>query len=175
MAAMVTEVRKIANPGSRVAVNLAGVRKEQVRTGDLVTLPDWLQPTVLVDVQINYLSDAPSPLRHNTEVDFFCGAAEIPARVRLLGTETLEPGETGWAQLRLSQPAALVRGDRFILRWLSPSITVGGGIVVDPAPRRRHRRFRPEVIDRLQMLTRGTPEEITLQALERGQPCEVRE
>jgi selenocysteine-specific elongation factor len=75
----------------------------------------------------------------------------------------------------LSHPAALVRGDRFILRWLSPSITVGGGIVVDPGPRRRHRRFRPEVIERLQMLTRGTPEEITIQALERGQPCEARE
>ena len=115
------------------------------------------------------------PLKHNVEVDFFCGAAEVPARVRLLGVETLAPGETGWAQLRLSRPVALVRGDRFILRWLSPSITVGGGVVVDPAPGRRHRRFRPEVIERLETLAHGTPEEILLQALEAEQPCEARQ
>jgi selenocysteine-specific elongation factor len=164
-----------AVPGSRVAVNLTGVGKHEIETGEVVTVPGWLNPTVLVDVQLRYLSDAPQPLKHNAEVDFFCGAAEVPARVRLLGTEALAPGGAGWAQLRLSRPVALVRGDRFILRWLSPSITVGGGVVVDPAPRRRHRRFRPEVIERLETLAHGTPEEIVLEALERQQPCEARE
>jgi selenocysteine-specific elongation factor len=48
-------------------------------------------------------------------------------------------------------------------------------MVVDPAPRRRHRRFRPEIIDRLKTLAHGTPEEIVLQALEREQPLEARE
>ena len=164
-----------ALPGSRVAINLTGVSKDAIATGDVVTVPGWLRPTMLVDVQLRYLGDAPQPLRHNTEVDFFSGAAEIPARVRLLGTEALAPGETGWAQIRLSSPAALVRGDRFVLRWLSPSVTVGGGSVIDPAPRRRHRRFRPEVIDRLETLAHGTPAEIVLQSLARLQPCEARE
>jgi selenocysteine-specific elongation factor len=164
-----------AVPGSRVAVNLSGVRKDEVETGQVITLPGWLQGTVLVDVQLHYVAGAPAPLKHNVEVDFFSGAAEVPARVRLLGVETLAPGRTGWAQLRLSRPVALVRGDRFILRWLSPSITVGGGMVVDPAPGRRHRRFRPEVIERLETLAHGTPEEIVLQALEAEQPCEARQ
>ena len=164
-----------AVPGSRVAINLTGVDRDEVSTGEVITLPGWLRPTVLVDVQVHYLASAPQPLKHNTEVDFFQGAAEIPARVRLLGVETLAPGEVGWAQLRLSQPVALVRGDRFILRWLSPSVTVGGGVVVDPSPGRRHRRFRPEVIERLETLAHGTPEEIVLQALEAAQPCEARE
>ena len=163
-----------ALPGSRVAVNLTGVSKDEVETGQVLTVPGWLQGTVLVDVQLNYVSGAPAPLKHNAEVDFFCGAAEVPARVRLLGVETLAPGGTGWAQLRLSRPVALVRGDRFILRWLSPSITVGGGTVIDPAPGRRHRRFRPEVIERLETLANGTPEDILLQALEAEQPCEAR-
>jgi selenocysteine-specific elongation factor len=163
-----------ALPGSRVAVNLTGVSKDEVETGQVLTLPGWLQGTVLVDVQLNYVAGAPAPLKHNAEVDFFCGAAEVPARVRLLGVETLAPGGTSWAQLRLSRPVALVRGDRFILRWLSPSITVGGGRVIDPAPGRRHRRFRPEVIERLETLANGTPEEILLQALEAEQPCEAR-
>jgi selenocysteine-specific elongation factor len=164
-----------AVPGSRVAINLSGVGKDEISTGDVVTLPGWLRSTVLVDVQLHYLPGAPQVLRHNTEVDFFHGAAEVPARVRLLGVEALAPGERGWAQLRLSRPGALVRGDRFILRWLSPSITVGGGIVVDPAPGRRHRRFRPDVIKRLETLAHGTPEDIVLQALEANQPCEARQ
>jgi selenocysteine-specific elongation factor len=164
-----------AVPGSRVAINLTGIDRDEVLVGEVITLPGWMRPTVLVDVQLRYLPSVPQPLRHNTEVDFFSGAAEVPAHVRLLGTEVLSPGETGWAQLRLSQPVALVRGDRFILRWLSPSVTVGGGVVVDPAPGRRHRRFRPEVIERLETLAHGTPQEIVLQALESEQPCEARE
>jgi selenocysteine-specific elongation factor len=164
-----------AVPGSRVAANLSGVSKDEIGTGEVLTVPGWLEKTSLVDAQVHYLEDAPRALRHNAQVDFFSGTAEVPARVRLLGARELAPGETGWVQLRLSAPAALVRGDRFILRWLSPSITVGGGIVVDPKPGRRHRRFRPEVIERLETLLHGTPEEIVLQALEQRQPSEVRE
>ena len=164
-----------ALPGSRVAVNLSGIGKDEVSTGETITVPGWLRPTTLVDVSLTCLPDAPLPLKHNAEIDFFSGAAEVPARLRLLGIETLAPGGNGWAQLRLNQPVALVRGDRFILRWLSPSITVGGGTVIDPAPKRRHRRFDPAVIDRLKTLAHGTPEEIILQALERQQPREARD
>jgi selenocysteine-specific elongation factor len=163
-----------ALPGSRVAVNLVGVGRDEVSTGDVITIPGWLEPTRLVDAQLNYLADASRPLKHNAEVDFFCGAAEVPARVRLLGVETLAPGETGWVQIRLSSPAVVVRGDRFIVRRLSPSATVGGGMILDPAPQRRYRRFRPEVSQRLQTLAHGSPEEIVLQALARREPREVR-
>ncbi|MBN1640283.1 MAG: selenocysteine-specific translation elongation factor [Anaerolineae bacterium] len=171
-----THMEKIeeAVPGSRVAINLTGVSTEDLTTGDVVTVPGWLKPTLLADVQLRYLASAPRALKHNVEVDFFCGSAEIAARVRLLGADTLPPGESGWAQIRFSQPVALVRGDRFILRQLSPSVTIGGGVVIDPAPRRRHRRFRTEVIERLETLAHGTPEEIVLQALEQEQPQEVR-
>ncbi len=163
-----------AMPGSRVAINLSGVGKEEIARGEVVTLPGLLKATELIDVQLRYLPDASQPLKHNAQVDFFCGAAQVPAYVRLLGAEKLDPGETGWAQLRLSEPVALVRGDRFIIRWLSPSVTVGGGIVVDPLPGRRHRRFKPEVLARLETLLSGTPEELVLQALERNQPVEIR-
>jgi len=164
-----------AVPGSRVAVNLTGVSKDQVFRGDVVTTPGWLQPTLLVDCYLRYLPDAPLPLKHNTRVDFFSGAAETYARVRLLGTRVLAPGEEGWVQLRLEKPVALTKGDRFILRQPSPSVTIGGGRVVNPFPGRRHRRFRADVIERLETLAHGTPEEILLQDLERRQPCEVRD
>ncbi len=164
-----------AVPGSRVAVNLTGVSKDQVQRGETVTTPGWLRPTTLVDCHLRYLPDAPVALKHNASVDFFSGAAETPARVRLLGTRVLTPGEEGWVQLRLEQPVALVKGDRFIIRQPSPSVTIGGGRVVNPFPGRRHRRFRPEVLEQLETLAHGTPDEILLQDLERQQPCEARE
>jgi selenocysteine-specific elongation factor len=136
----------------------------------VVTTPGWLKPTMLVDVEYRHLAAVHQPLRHNVEVKFFSGAAEILARTRVLGQEFIAPGQQGWLQLRLEEPAALVKGDHFILRRPSPGQTLGGGIVVDPAPRRRHRRFRPEVIERLETLAEGTPEEILLHTLQTRGP-----
>ena len=163
-----------AVPGSRVAVNLTGVSKDEVQRGDVVTIPGWLRPTTLVDVHLRYLASAPRPLRHNAPLKFFSGSAEVMARARLLDSEAIPPGGEGWVQLRLTEPVALVRGDRFIVRQPSPGVTVGGGQVVAPHPGRRHRRFRSEVIARLATLARGSPAEILLQSLETSQPCQLR-
>ncbi|RLC64151.1 MAG: selenocysteine-specific translation elongation factor, partial [Chloroflexi bacterium] len=181
-----THKKKIerATPGSRLAMNLSGVDKEDLKRGDVVTVPGWLRPTVLVDVQLHYLPDtlrlhseqaSYRPLRHNTQVKFFAGAAETLARVRVLGQKSLPPGEPGWAQLRLQEPIVLLKGDRFIIRRPSPPATLGGGVVVDPNPGRRHRRFRPQVIARLETLARGSPAEILLQTLERRGPIAARD
>ncbi len=162
-----------ALPGSRVAINLTGVDKDEVKRGDVVTSPGWLRATVLVDVQMHHLSSAQRPLRHNTQLKFFSGAAETMARARVLGQEYLTPGETGWVQLRLRDPVPLVKGDRFIVRIPSPPSTIGGGIVVDPHPGKRHRRFQPNVVSRLETLAQGTPAEILLQTLERQGPMPI--
>ena len=154
-------------PGSRLAINLSGIDTDQIRRGDVVVRPATLQSTLLIDLQCRLLADAPRALTHNQRVDFFCGAAEIGATVRLLGSEQLAPGATGWIQLRLDQPTVVVSGDRYILRQPSPSATLGGGIVLSPHPRRRWRRFDPAVLARLQTLAQGAPDEILLQLLAR--------
>lgn len=164
-----------AVPGSRVAANLSGARKEDLQRGDVVSTPGWLHSTLLVDVRLDYLADSPRPLRHNQQVKFFSGATEVLAHARLLGDEVLLPGQTGWVQLRLARPVPLVKGDRFIVRSPSPSLTVGGGLVVDPHPGRRHRRFRPQVIERLETLAQGTAADVALQMLERRGPMVGRE
>jgi selenocysteine-specific elongation factor len=163
-----------ALPGSRVAINLVGVSTDDLERGDVVTTPGWLVPTQLVDARLDYLADAPRELRHNQEVEFFSGAAQVMAYVRLLGARSLAPGQRGWIQLRLAHPTALVKGDRFIIRQASPSLTIGGGIVVDPLPRHRHRRFRPEVIQRLETLAHGTPADLLLEILDRQGPTPAR-
>ena len=164
-----------AVPGSRVAVNLVGLSVDQLKRGEVVCHVNTCKPTALVDVNVRFLESAPKPLRHNAEVDFYVGASVVPARVRLLGVNELAPGEHGWAQIVLAEPVVAAKGDRFVIRQPSPSQTIGGGTLVDPSPTRRHRRFRPEVIQRLETLTKGTPEEILVQALERQQPLEAGE
>jgi selenocysteine-specific elongation factor len=153
-----------AFPGSRTAVNLAGVALEDVRRGAWVTLPGQFAPTQRLDLQIRLLPDV-QPISHNLEGKFFMGAAEVVGRVRLLGVETLLPGETGWVQLELREPVIALRGDRFILRRPSPGETLGGGQVVDPHPKRRHKRFDATMLARLAALAQGTPEDILLQAV----------
>ena len=162
-----------AVPGSRVAVNLSGVELTDVRRGDVVTTPGWLVPTLLVDTRLQLLGDAPRPLKHNSQVKFFHGAAEVTAQMRLLGDEQLAPGAEGWVQFRLSEPLNLVKGDRFIVRLPSPSITLGGGTVVEAHPTHRHRRFKPKVTARLETLARGSPSEILLQTLDAAGPVTV--
>lgn len=163
--------REVAQPGSRVAVNLTGLDREAVQRGQVLARPGGLRDTVLFDAAYRHLADSGIPLKHNLEIKLFVGAAEIVGRARVLGAAQIEPGETGWLQIALREPAAVVRGDRFILRLPSPGITLGGGWVLDPQPGRRHRRFRPELIAHLQTLAQGTPAELLLQALTRLEPA----
>jgi selenocysteine-specific elongation factor len=156
---------EVAVPGSRTAINLSGVTLEQLQRGDVIAHPGDYRTTRRVDVHFRLLPDASQPLRHNTEVKFFLGAAELLGRVRLLGTEELFPGEQGWLQLELSQPVVATRGDRYILRRPSPGETLGGGSIVDPHPSRRHKRFSAETLARLKALAQGSPTDVMQQAM----------
>ena len=137
---------EVAVPGSRVAVNLAGVTLDELRRGDVVSLPGLFRPTRLLDAQLDLLPDAPRALRHNAGLDFFTAASEIPGHVRLLGVQELVPGASAWVQIALDEPTVIARNDRFVLRQPSPSLTIGGGTVLDPHPPRRLRRFRAETV-----------------------------
>ena len=155
----------MAVPGSRTAVNISGVDVDQVLRGNVIAHPGNYQPARRMDVHFRLLPDVSQVLEHNTQVKLFLGAAEVQARLRLLGSEQLAPGEQGWLQLELEQPIVAVRGDRYILRRPSPGETLGGGMVVDPHPKGRHKRFAAEVIARLEALAQGDPADILLQAL----------
>ena len=157
---------EVAQPGSRVAINLANISRTDLARGDVVALPGQLRTTMLVDAHISLLADAPRPLAHNTLVDFYSGSQEVPAKVRLLDVEELQPGQSAWVQLRLSRPCVAARRDRFILRIPSPSTTIGGGEVVDIQPR-YHRRFQPAILGQLITFEQGAPEELVLAALDR--------
>lgn len=162
-----------AQPGSRVAVNVAGISAQEMMRGQVLAPPALMTPTQRLDARLRLLASSPVALKQNAEVDLFTGATEIPARVTLLDRETLEPGQTGWVQFRLGEPIAVLKRDRFIVRRASPSETIGGGEIIDPHPS-RHRRFRAETMRALETLASGSPQELLLQALTAG-PLEERE
>ncbi|MCS6908860.1 MAG: selenocysteine-specific translation elongation factor [Anaerolineales bacterium] len=159
---------EIAFAGSRTAANLSGVSVDQIRRGDVLVGTGSFRPTQRLDVRFRLLPDATRNLKHNTEVKLFLYTSEVLGRVRLLGAEELPPGEEGWLQIELQSPVVAARGDRFILRRPSPSETLGGGVVLDPFPLRRYRRFSNEWRERLEALSLGTPKEVILNLLQRN-------
>lgn len=160
-----------ALPGSRVAINLTGVNRKDIKRGNVVTSPGNSAGTILLDAYYRHLSDADAPLKHNVEVKLFTGSAEVVARTRVIGSKQIDPGQDGWLQLALQEPVAAVRGDRYILRRPSPGATLGGGHILDPYPGRKRRRFKAQEIERLQVLTDGTPADLLLQTLSRIEPA----
>lgn len=162
-----------ALPGGRTAINITGVSVDQIERGNVLVHPETYQPSKMIDVWCKLLPDADSPLQHNTEVKFFLGAAEVMARVRLLGVQELEPGKDTFLQLMLQEPVVALRMDRFIIRRPSPPATIGGGQVVDPHPKKRHKRFNTDRLQELERLLIGTPEEILLQTAQKIGPASL--
>ncbi|MGA9397428.1 MAG: selenocysteine-specific translation elongation factor [Anaerolineaceae bacterium] len=154
-----------AHPGSRTAVNLTSLSVDQIQRGNVLTLPGTYQPTRRLDVSFRLLPDATSVLLHNQEVKLFLYASETTARVRLLGVESLKPGDNGWLQLELEQAVCADRGDRFILRRPSPGETLGGGVVIDPHPVGRYKRFSKETLEKFNNASQGSPEELVMSVL----------
>ena len=159
-----------ADPGRRLAVNLSGVSHDQVHRGDQVTSPGWLRPTTMINAKIKLLKNAPRPMKHNARVSFHVLVSETPARVRLLDTRELLPGQEAWAQIHLSNPVPLVKGDFFVVR--DTETTLGGGKVVDPFPQ-RHRPFVTSVLESLEAMEEGSLEELLLSAAQHWGPCDL--
>ncbi len=126
--------------GQRLAVNLQGIEHSQVERGDVVVPKGLYRPTRVVDVRLNHLASAPRELKHRATLRLHSATYEVSAQVVLMDRDTLKPGETAHAQLRLAKPVLLLPGDPFVLRTSSPQATVGGGIILDPDPPRRRRR-----------------------------------
>ena len=156
------EARPVSHAGQRVAVNLAGVEVGDLVRGDTLTDAGGLEASRRLDADVALLPDA-RPLKHGARVRFHQGTIEIMARVALgaeAGPRTtdderarevaaeaaghaanpfpalLPPGGRAYARLHLERPAAITRGDRFVLRAYSPPVTIAGGTVLDPRPPR---------------------------------------
>jgi selenocysteine-specific elongation factor len=148
-----------ATAGQRTAVNLAGIDLEKIERGMVLAPAGAFDATTRIDARISLLPSA-KPLKNRARVHFHHGSAERVAEVILLGGATeLKPGESSYAQLRLDAPLLALPGDRFILRRLSPVITIGGGIVLDTKPA-RHKGVGSAAIPLLETFERGNKEAV---------------
>ena len=159
-------------PGVRLALNLSGVSREDVLRGEVLTNPGWLRATRRFDARLRMVRGAPHALKHNEGVTFHLFTSETTARVRLLDADRLQPGSEGWVQVLLDDPVPMVKGDFFVLR--SSEDTLGGGQIADPNPRRRHRRFAADVLERLTTLDAGASEDVIITLADQLGPCDVR-
>lgn len=151
-----------ATAGQRTAVNLTGIKKEEVKRGHVIAFPGLLENTYMADVRIDMFSTAGRLLKSGSRLHFYYGSAETLCKAVLLDTEAAGKGESCYAQLRFEEPIAVKRGDRFILRFYSPLETIGGGKILNAAPGKK-KRFDREVLTGLEILDRGNEKEILAQ------------
>ena len=130
--------------GRRTAVNLPDLAVEDIHKGDVLSHPDTLFPSTRWVLELTCLSSSPRALRHRAEVHFHHGSREMQARLYFADRDKLQPGESCLAEVRFTEPAVAVFGDRCVVRSFSPLRTVAGGVVLNPLGvdmRRRGRGF----------------------------------
>ncbi len=162
---------EMALPGSRVAVNITNISPKDIQRGEVLTIPGWLTRSEAIDVRLTISSNIPRPVKHNNQVTLHIGSNETTAKIRLLIKDRIEPGGYGWAQLKLTNPLPIVRGDFFVIR--SDQRTLGGGTVLVTFAK-RHKRNNINTINQLKVINTQTTNEIILQSLDTLKPLSIK-
>lgn len=147
--------------GQRAAINLAGVRHEDVLRGQEAATPGYLMPSRVLTVRLHCLTDRKRPIKHRLPVRLHLGTSEIMGTVALLDCDAIPPGKWGLGQLFLDQPATATWGQPFVIRESSAAHTLGGGQVLQPAARKIRRRHF-ETLERIERLWSGDAQERAL-------------
>ncbi len=143
--------------GQRVALNVSNVKTTDIQRGDELCTPGYLLPTLMADTRLQCLDSLDEPLKNRQRVRLHKGTSETIGRLILLDRDDLEPGETGFVQLRLESPIVAERNERFIIRGFSSMRLLGGGRFVEVYPQ-KNRRFRQSVLDYLEAVTDAEPD-----------------
>ena len=145
-----------AEAGQRVAVNLAGIDVAEVERGSELVMPNVFKVGKILDIKVLNLSSADKPLTQRQRVRFHLGTTEILGRIHLLEQKEVTPGQEGFAQILLEEPVVAASGDRFVLRFYSPTHTIAGGKVLGVAEFKQ-KRFKESVIAQLRIKDQGDP------------------
>ncbi|BES64838.1 selenocysteine-specific translation elongation factor [Gottschalkiaceae bacterium SANA] len=153
--------------GQRVAMNLPAFSKDQVKRGDLVSLPERVALSDRFAGRIQMTKDSPRPLHKGMELRLHLGSRKVPCKVEHVEPEVVKAGQSAWIMLRVEESIPLVLFDRFVLRNLSPVETLCGGQVLEPDPP-RGKRARKEMGTWLESIQKGGPAAAALVRLERS-------
>ncbi|MDD7761889.1 MAG: selenocysteine-specific translation elongation factor [Firmicutes bacterium] len=134
-----------SHSSQRVALNLTKVKKEDFDRGAVISTPSHLLVSNLIDVKLKVLKDSNFSIKNKSRVRFHVASKETFARVNLLDRDELLPGEECYCQLKLEENIVARRKDKFIVRFFSPIITIGGGEIIEINPNRK-KRFREDAL-----------------------------
>ncbi|MBV7273049.1 selenocysteine-specific translation elongation factor [Clostridiaceae bacterium UIB06] len=150
---------KVAEAGQRCAINIANVRVNDVKRGDVISVENLMEPSLMIDCKLYYLKSASRTLENRQRVRLYHGTSEIICRVVLLNKEQVKPGEEVYVQLRLEKPLTAQRNDRYVIRSYSPMNTIGGGSIIEPLAKKA-KQFDKEYIEELKLKESGKTESI---------------
>ena len=148
-----------ASAGQRTAINLAGIKKEELSRGQVLAYPGSLVNSTMVDATLRLFDSTQRKLKNGDRVHLSYGSAQAIGKVILLDCEVVEAGQEALVQIRFDDPVCVKRNDKFIIRFYSPVETFGGGTVLNPAAD-KHKRGQEEVIESLRLKKTGTDMEI---------------
>ena len=132
----------IAVGGERVAVNLSSVDKSLCQKGDVLAEKDLLYPSALLDCRVQVDNALEQSIKNNRKLELLLGTRHVLCKLVCLEEDGIPNKSSALVQLQCEEPVVALSGDRFILRDESQKLTIGGGKVIDPLPKGRHRRGR---------------------------------
>lgn len=151
--------------GDRIALNLTGLRKEDVHRGTVAGEPGFLKILNSLDTTCSMLQGN-IDLLIRQRVRFHVGTAEVMARAIPVEGRPLLRGETGYVHFQLEHPVVAMPGDRFVIRRYSPVVTIGGGVILDTATQKVRSRFREARLSHLDLLSHGNLEDLLFETME---------
>lgn len=157
---------KTAEAGQRCALNLANVKTKDIERGDVISVENVMEPSLMVDCKLYYLKSNSKPLVNRQRVRLYHGTSEIICRVIILDLEEIKPGEDSYVQLRLEKSLTAQRNDRFVIRNYSPMYTIGGGSIIEPCASKA-KRFHEDYIEELKIKESGRSENIIERTVEK--------
>ena len=145
--------------GQRTAINLSGIKREELYRGQVLARAGAVSPSMMLDVKLELFDDTDREVKNGSRVHVYCGSSQVLGKVILLDRDSAVLGDACYAQLRLEEPLAVKREDRFIIRFYSPMITIGGGRVLDACPK-KHKRRDDDVLQALAVKDQGSDIEV---------------
>ncbi|MCL2861535.1 MAG: selenocysteine-specific translation elongation factor [Firmicutes bacterium] len=131
--------------GQRAAVNLSGINHNDLKKGDVLAAKNSMVATKYIDVSLSILKSCKREIKNNSRLHFHHGTCDILCKLILIDKQKLSSGETAYAQLQLSEPLAVKTNDKFVLRFYSPTDTIGGGTILDPDAKKFSKARKEEI------------------------------
>lgn len=150
---------KTAYAGQRTAINLSNIKVSEIQRGDVIAQTGSVEESMMIDVNISLVEHCKKSLKHWDRIRVFHGTKQILCRIVPLNECEIQYGESGYAQLRLEEKIVAKKGDRFIIRSYSPMDTIGGGVIIDTAPK-KHKIYDESVIEALKIKEKGELKDI---------------